>query len=172
MAKIRRKLTGREMLYSPEGTYAFVEEGGIERPIMRDSAPHDSLEKSWWDYLDMESGQEDGNYFYEGDVYIYEAADTPSEEHTGGSSNYYKIEVVNPTTGPVPYMAECNDIIEALDMNFAEGNAFKAIWRIAAARKGKRKKGNNAVYDAEKIVFFADRILIQQKQLLSLDTEG
>lgn len=171
MAKLRKYLTGREMLYSCEGTRAFVEEDGIERPIMRDGAPMDGLDKSWWDYLDTHEGEEDGNYFYEGEVYVHTQTEA-TEEHTGGSSNYYKIEVVNPTTGPVPYMAECNDIIEALDMNFAEGNAFKAIWRIAAARKGKRKKGNNAVYDAEKIVFFADRILIQQKQLLSLDTEG
>jgi hypothetical protein len=84
-------------------------------------------------------------------------------EYTGGSSSYYKVDVVNPTTSDVPYQAECNDIIEALGLTFTEGNIFKAIWRIAADRNGKKKKGNNSVYDAEKVVFFAERLLIQEK---------
>jgi len=88
---------------------------------------------------------------------------TEEQEHTGGSVNYYKVEVKSPTTFDQPYRAECNDIIEALDMNYAEGNAFKAIWRRCAERQGKKKKGNNTFYDAEKIVFFAQRILEQEK---------
>lgn len=86
------------------------------------------------------------------------------QEHTGGSVNYYKVEVKTPTTFDQPYWAECNDLIEALDMNYAEGNAFKAIWRRCAERQGKKKKGNNTFYDAEKIVFFAQRILEQEKE--------
>ena len=86
-----------------------------------------------------------------------------TEEHTGGSSSYYRVSVAHPTTLPEPYEAECNDIIEALDMTFAEGNTFKANWRIAAARQGKRKKGNDAVYDAEKICFFGPRILLKEQ---------
>jgi hypothetical protein len=89
---------------------------------------------------------------------------TITEEHTGGSSSYYSVSVQHPTTDTVsPYMAECNDIIEALGMNYAEGNAFKAIWRTAAARNGKKKKGNTAVYDAEKVIFFGERMLAQAK---------
>lgn len=88
-----------------------------------------------------------------------------TEEHTGGSSSYYGVWVKNPTSPDNdPYFAECNDIIEALGMTFAEGNAFKGIWRTAAARLGKKKKGNNAVYDAEKVVFFGERMLAQAKQ--------
>lgn len=86
------------------------------------------------------------------------------QEHTGGSVNYYKVVVKSPTTFEQAYWAECNDIIEALDMNYAEGNAFKAIWRRCAERQGKKKKGNNTFYDAEKIVFFAQRILEQEKE--------
>lgn len=86
-------------------------------------------------------------------------------EHTGGSSSYYKVHVENPiNTFQVPYHAECLDIIEALDMTFAEANAFKAIWRTAAARKGKKKKGNSAVYDAEKVIFFGERMLQHAKR--------
>lgn len=80
-------------------------------------------------------------------------------EHTGLSSNYYSVHIDNPTTSKTPYNAECNDIIESLGMTFAEGNVFKAVWRSAAARQGKEKKGNNAQYDAEKMVFFSQRIL-------------
>lgn len=85
------------------------------------------------------------------------------EEHTGGSVNYYKVYVTNPTTLEQPYYAEANDIIESLGLTFAEGNLLKAVWRIAADRNGKKKKGNNSVYDAEKLVFFAERVLAQEK---------
>lgn len=80
-------------------------------------------------------------------------------ELTGGSSGYYKIKVASPTTASEPYTAECNDIIEALEMTFAEGNCFKALWRLAAARLGNGKPGTTARYDSEKIVFFGHRIL-------------
>lgn len=82
---------------------------------------------------------------------------------TGGSSDYYKVRIERPTSGGEPYVAECNDIIEALAMNFAEGNAFKAIWRMAAARQGNGKPGNTALYDAEKVVFFGQRLVEQAK---------
>lgn len=85
-------------------------------------------------------------------------------EYTGGSSSYYSVDIVDPTTGGDAYTAECNDIIEALGMNFAEGNAFKAIWRSAAERNlGKKKAGakGDGLYDAEKVVFFGNRMAIQ-----------
>ena len=87
-------------------------------------------------------------------------------EYTGGSSSYYTIHISSPTTeGRPAYDAECNDIIEALDMNYAEGNAFKALWRRAAARKGMRKKGyDNGLYDAEKVEFFGNRLKVQSKE--------
>ncbi len=73
----------------------------------------------------------------------------------------------NPTTpGVLPYIAECNDIIEALGMNYAEGNAFKAIWRSAAHRTlGKRKAGakDDGLYDAEKVAFFGQRLVALAK---------
>lgn len=92
-----------------------------------------------------------------------------SEEHTGLSVSYYTVEVKHPTsenggiTSPAPYVAQCNDIIESLNMTFAEGNAFKAIWRTAAARRGLKKKGNNSLYDAEKVVFFGQRMVEKAK---------
>lgn len=75
-----------------------------------------------------------------------------SEEHTGGSSSYYDIELGGSTI-------RCLDVIEALDMSYNEGNILKAVWRIAAAKQGKTKKGNNMHYDAEKVVFFGERLV-------------
>lgn len=85
------------------------------------------------------------------------------QEYTGGSVSYYSVDIARPTTkSNPPYTAECNDIIEALGMTYAEGNAFKAIWRSCAARTlGKQKAGNHSLYDAQKLVFFAERILKQ-----------
>jgi len=79
-----------------------------------------------------------------------------------GNFDYYRVYVESPTSGNASYTAECNDVIESLGMTFAEGNAFKAIWRSCAARSlGKKKAGyDDGVYDAEKTVFFANRMLI------------
>jgi hypothetical protein len=85
-------------------------------------------------------------------------------ELTGGSSDYYKVRVERPTSGGEPYVAECNDIIEALGMSYAEGNVLKAVWRVAALRQGRGKPGqDSAVYDGEKIVFFGQRIIEKAK---------
>lgn len=87
-----------------------------------------------------------------------------AKELTGDSSAYYSVVVSKPTDpNKEKYSAECNDIIEALNMTFAEGNAFKAIWRTAAARQGNGKPGHTAKYDAEKVVFFGQRMLAQAK---------
>lgn len=93
---------------------------------------------------------------------------TDKPEYTGGSVDYYKVEVKNPTSFGIntPYLAECNDIIEALGMNYAEGNAFKALWRRAAHRTlGKKKAGakDDGLYDAEKVAFFGQRLVEQSK---------
>lgn len=95
----------------------------------------------------------------------------PSEakpkEYTGGSVSYYRVYIKHPTNIGVPYVAECNDIIEALGMNYAEGNAFKAIWRSCAARNlGMSKDGyKDGLYDAEKVVFFGKRMIEQAKNV-------
>ena len=91
-----------------------------------------------------------------------------SPEYSGGSVNYYKVEIKDPTTeGVKPYTAECNDIIEALGMNYAEGNAFKAIWRRAAQETlGLRKAGakDDGLYDAQKAEFFGKRLVVQSER--------
>ena len=88
-------------------------------------------------------------------------------EYTGGSVSYYSVPITNPTTpGRQPYIAECNDIIEALNMSYAEGNALKAIWRVCAATNlGLMKAGyKDKLYDSEKVVFFGGRMVERAKE--------
>ena len=96
---------------------------------------------------------------------VSSSVNVAAPEYTGGSVSYYRVEVPHPTSkGVHPYMAECNDIIEALQMNYAEGNAFKAIWRMCAARLGKSKLGyKDGLYDAEKVEFFGKRMVAQNQ---------
>jgi len=85
-----------------------------------------------------------------------------TNELTGGASSYYSLAITKPTKPySLGYITECNDIIEALELNFAEGNVLKALWRIGKIRQGQGKSGTTALYDAEKVKFFGDRILEQ-----------
>ena len=144
------KVKGSDTIYTltetPLGQYeiTWTNSSGEQRDDLKD--------RGWVDMM-----------FYKGEWFYLEGSKLQEAEHTGGSVNYYKVHVANPTTLPEAYDAEANDIIESLGLTFAEGNLFKAIWRMAADRNGKKKKGNNSVYDAEKLVFFAERVLVQEK---------
>lgn len=81
-------------------------------------------------------------------------------ELKGGEVNYYLVSVTHPQRkSQKAYQAECEDIIEALELNFDEANIFKEIWRSANARKANGKQGHTALYGAQKIVHYANRIL-------------
>lgn len=85
-------------------------------------------------------------------------------ENSGAHGAYYELTIQRPKSGGAAYKAECQDIIEALKMDFNEGNAFKALWRRAAGRLGNVKKGNeDPLYDAQKIKFYGTRILEQEE---------
>ena len=85
----------------------------------------------------------------------------------GGSVDYYQLYIEHPTTPKrKPYTVECNDIIEALQLDYAEGNVLKAIWRTAAKRVGKMKRNHDELYDAEKVVFFGKRLVERAKRNL------
>lgn len=80
-------------------------------------------------------------------------------ENSGGDVNYYRVEVAHPKRTE-PYVAECEDIIAALGMDFFEGEAFKAAWRKAAQRTlGVGKEGNTALRDAQKMAHYGARCL-------------
>ena len=89
--------------------------------------------------------------------------DTP--ELSGDHVSYYTLAVPHPTTLPTAYTCECIDIIKHLNMSFSEGEVFKALWRMCAARTlGLTKTGNTALYDAEKIARYGDIILTIEKR--------
>lgn len=93
-------------------------------------------------------------------------------EKSGGDVNYYVVKVVRPNKAKAAYTAECSDIIESLGMTFNEGEAFKAIWRKAAARTlGKLKEGGDARYDAQKVAHYGKRMLAQYEPPLE-DSNG
>ncbi|MGH1461275.1 MAG: hypothetical protein ACRBB6_04485 [Neptuniibacter sp.] len=87
---------------------------------------------------------------------------TPSEkESSGGDNNYYLVTVTHPKRlTPCPYQAECEDIIRALDMTFDEGEAFKAIWRNAALRKGGGKAGDSAIRNGQKVQHYGGGMIL------------
>lgn len=86
-------------------------------------------------------------------------------QKTGGSVDYYKCHVADPISKGQPYTAESIDIIEALGMTFAEGEAFKAIWRTCTGRMGGAVKADNkALYNAEKVEFFGARMVRAAKR--------
>lgn len=85
-----------------------------------------------------------------------------AERLTGGRVNYYLARVTHPQRadeGVQPYQAECEDLIEVLQLTPNEANIFKEIWRSAAARLHNGKPGHTALYGAEKIFHYAGRIL-------------
>jgi hypothetical protein len=84
----------------------------------------------------------------------------PEKELKGGRTNYYLVEVKHPQReDQPPYRAECEDLIEALGLTFNEANIFKEIWRSANARQNNGKPGHDALYGAQKMVHYANRIL-------------
>lgn len=82
-----------------------------------------------------------------------------SVESTGGQVNYYLTLVPNPRRKEqAPYQAECEDIISSLKLTFDEATVFKSIWRTATGRLGTKKAGNSPLYNAEKILHYAQMI--------------
>lgn len=92
----------------------------------------------------------------------------PTQPSGGGAltgDHYYRVRVEAPVAPDLgAYVAECADIIEALGMTFNEGECFKALWRLAAARQGKAK-GTSAQYDADKVAHYGARVAAHSPKL-------
>lgn len=87
------------------------------------------------------------------------------EEISGGLVNYYLAKVDFPQREDQPaYQAECEDLIDALELTPDEANIFKEIWRTARQRQGVGKKGNTPIRAAEKMVHYSNRILRKAKR--------
>lgn len=88
---------------------------------------------------------------------VEEPKEKGKQNLTGGSVNYYTVKVKDQ---PV----ECGDVMDALQLTAHEYNIFKEIWRTANARLGNGKPGHTALYGAEKVAYYANRILGAEKQ--------
>lgn len=101
-------------------------------------------------------------------------ADKQDGESSGLDVNYYLAKVEEPRRGKPAYEAECEDIIRVLGMDFAEGTAFKSIWRKAAQRTlGLKKRGSDdhGVRDAEKVVYYGTEMLADAKRKAKKQSE-
>lgn len=102
-------------------------------------------------------------------VIVAKDAPVKQDEPSGGAmlrgKNYYQVAVPEPMNPELKaYTAECADIIEALGMTFNEGEAFKALWRGAAARTLGIVK-NTAQYDADKAAHYGQRVAVQVRRV-------
>lgn len=92
--------------------------------------------------------------------------DRRQDEASGGDVNYYLLEINEPKRLD-PYKVECEDIIEKLELTFAEGNVLKAIWRSAAKRvfgHAKRGTDDEGIYDGDKIAYYGERVKVQRRR--------
>ena len=68
-------------------------------------------------------------------------------------------EVKHPQRVEQPaYQAECEDIIQALNLDFNEGCIFKAIWRFGRCPYGQSKPDHKMLYDAERLCIMLSAI--------------
>lgn len=67
-----------------------------------------------------------------------------TDNNGGGNANYYQLP---------EDAVEMQDLIEHRGMNFAQGNMFKAMYRLG------EKEGTTMQYDLNKIIWYAEREL-------------
>lgn len=88
------------------------------------------------------------------------------EKNNGGlQQDYYLVKVDKPVREELePYTAECQDLIENLHLNWNQANIFKELWRWGNESNDNGKEGNTALRAAEKIYYYAERLLAQTKE--------
>lgn len=89
----------------------------------------------------------------------------PRKDSSGGDNDYWVAHVTEPKRLD-PYYAECEDLIELFQFSFAEGNAFKALWRMGMDRVAQGKPGDTPLRNAEKVAYYGDRMVIQELRKL------
>lgn len=80
-------------------------------------------------------------------------------ENSGFLCNYYLAPVVAPQRkGQEPYVAECEDVIQSLEMTFDEACEFKSLWRRCRARQGFVKAETTPLREASKGLHYSRRV--------------
>lgn len=93
---------------------------------------------------------------------------TAVKDTSSGGDNDYWIVVIDDPKRLAPYSAECEDLIEKFKFNFAEGEAFKALWRKGQANLGNGKPGDNPLRNAEKVAYMGSRMVVIERRLLEV----
>ena len=88
-----------------------------------------------------------------------------TETSSGRDNDYWLVDIKDPKRLD-PYTVECEDLIEALEMTFQEGEAFKAIFRKCKARLGEGKPGDTPLRNAEKVAHFGSRMEVMEHRKL------
>lgn len=171
-------------LYGARGHYDSMESAWKEVQLLIDNKRQLSFEK-----MELWVAESDLNYLNTLDFFIKEGAVAFNVEHfnnpvfnftltkkvgkvedSGGHCEYYHCEVAHPQNPnqTVPYIANCEDIIQSLGLTFDEGCEFKSIWRRGRGRQGFKKAESTAVRDATKAVHYAKRVLAFEQRMASI----
>ena len=86
-----------------------------------------------------------------------------SEQSSGGDNDYWVATITEPKRLE-PYRAECEDLIEHFQFSFAEGNAFKALWRMGMDRAAEGKPGDTPLRNAQKVAYYGQRMVVKEKK--------
>lgn len=89
-----------------------------------------------------------------------------TRESSGGDNDYWLLHIPDPKRLD-PYTVECEDIIEALEMTFQEGEAFKALFRKCKIRLGDGKPGDSELRCSEKVHHFGGRMVAMDTRKLN-----
>lgn len=101
------------------------------------------------------------------DPLAYQIANpAPAKDTSSGGDNDYWVANVTDPKRLAPYKAECEDLIELFGFNFAEGNAFKALWRMGMDRVAQGKPGDTPLRNAQKVAYYGERMRVQQQRLV------
>jgi len=143
--------------YLPCGARPYSDSGAlgaIPMPIDKLSDPYGHVTRSQWLEACFKRGK------------LGMPAWEPGEESQASQCNYYQVLVArpqNPDQNGVPYILNCEDMIQALEMTFDEGCETKSLFRRCRARQGFAKAESTAVRDAAKAVHYAKRILAYEE---------
>ena len=97
--------------------------------------------------------------------------ETVKKTSSGGDNDYWVVVIDDPKR-LAPYKAECEDLIEKFQFNFAEGEAFKALWRKGMANLGNGKPDDTPLRNAEKVAYMGSRMVVIEQRKLKLTKES
>jgi hypothetical protein len=87
-------------------------------------------------------------------------------ETTSGADNDYWVAHIKDPKRVEPCSIECDDLIEHFQMNYQQGEAFKAQWRDGMLRIGMGKPGDTHIRNAEKSHYYSGRNLVVEQRKL------